>query len=212
MVHSRNFNPLVGIFCMAVAVARATAAKSLVDQPLSDLSLDAATGSLLNSFNRLLEDQTKATNQSEFTRQLSDAALRIIYNVSPSLISTKVEAQTEAAARTIFLPNPDGEGCLARDYSSMCPEDFYDVGDGKICKASISKKRNSLKLYSGNCDKTQDLSNTTPVDKRAFASRCGTNLSRYWRAKRPFAKCSGFHSCVRQKDFRRYEEASRKNW
>ncbi|EPR62470.1 cpw-wpc domain-containing protein [Toxoplasma gondii TgCatPRC2] len=188
--------------------------------PLEVHSLDATTGRLLNAFSRFLDDPTRESNQSQFTQELTDAALRIIYNVPPSLISQKVEAQTEAAARTMLLPNPDGEGCSARDYSLLCPDDFYDTGDGKSCKA--------LPSYAGNCDKTQDLENATPMDKRAFAARCGANWPCREACSQEYSflcpqgwanadgQCSAPHTykgdCVRQKDFRHYDEPSKRKW
>lgn len=110
-------------------------------RPFDDVALDAATSQLLDSFARLVNDSADVSNQSEFTQQLADAAVRVIYNVPPArkpsrlygillchrvartVLTQKVATQTEEAARRMDLPNPDDEGCTARDYSSMCRHD-----------------------------------------------------------------------------------------
>ncbi|PHJ25232.1 cpw-wpc domain-containing protein, partial [Cystoisospora suis] len=134
-------------------------------RPFDDVDLDATTSRLLDSFARLVNDSANVANKSEFTQLLSDAALRVIYNVPPALVTQKVATQTEEAASRMALPNPDDEGCTARDYSAMCPMDFYDAGDGKTCKA--------LPTYAGKFCPTQ--TDATAMEKRVFAARCKTN-------------------------------------
>lgn len=68
-----------------------------------------------------------------------------------------------------FQGVPASDVDCVRDYSALCPEGWADQGDGETCAAPM--------YYQGQCARREDFSSLTPTEKRAKASRCGSQFA-----------------------------------
>ncbi|KAF8819387.1 cpw-wpc domain-containing protein [Cardiosporidium cionae] len=142
----------------------------------NDFKLETATQKMLNAFEKM-SHSVSAEKAWELSADLSTDILNVLTNVPPpcelhfcsvqsnmgKMIYELVQTEFRTASKVTELPNPDEEGC-SFDYSELCPAGWVNMGDGRKCNAPFT--------YTGNCNKVEDLSDMTPLEKYSFAKKC----------------------------------------